>query len=170
MFNGAWFAGMEFVEWRAHSVWIPDRYIPGREATVFWGALDMRFKNNHPTGIFITTEMTNTSVTIKFWGTKQWDEIDTIIGEKRNVSQPEVIYNTDPDCHSQTGVIGFRITTYRTFFRDGVEVKRQAFNTSYRPSPSVVCSAKPTKKPSPSPTKTKKPTTSPSPSTSATPA
>lgn len=153
MFNAAWFAGMEFVEWRAHSVWIPDRYIPGREATVFWGALDMRFVNNHPTGIFITTEMTSTSMTVKFWGTKQWDKIDTIIGPKRNISQPRDIVSTDPDCNEQNGVFGFQITTYRTFYKGEVLIKEEPFNTSYRASPSVICQPEP----KPSPTKTVKP-------------
>lgn len=155
-FNAAWFAGVEFVEWRAHSVWIPDRYVPGREATVFWGALDMRWKNNHPTGIFITTKMTKTSITVQFWGTKQYDSIGTEFGPKRNISQAKNIENSDPACHAQNGVIGFRITTYRTFYNDGAEVKREPFNTSYRASPNVICTAG--SNPSPKPTKTKKPT------------
>jgi vancomycin resistance protein YoaR len=155
-FNAAWFAGVEFLEWRAHSVWIPDRYVPGREATVFWGALDMRWRNNHPTGIFITTKMTKTSITVQFWGTKQYDSIGTEFGPKRNISKPINIENSDPACHAQNGVIGFRITTYRTFYKDAAEVKREPFNTSYRASPNVICTAG--SNPKPKPTKTKTPT------------
>ena len=166
-FNAAWLAGVDFVEWRAHSVWIPDRYLPGREATVFWGALDLRWKNSHPTGIFITTKMTKTSITIKFWGTKQFDDIKTIYGPKRNVSSPVTIRNSDPDCHAQGGVIGFRITTYRIFYIDGVEVKREPFNTSYRASPNVLCVSDPA--PTPTRTKTKTPTASPSATSETTP-
>ena len=154
MFNGAFFSGMEFLEWRAHSIWIPDRYIPGREATVFWGALDMRFKNPHPTGVFITTYMTKTSITVKFWGTKQWDKIDSVLGEKRNISQARTIQNDQADCHEQNGVIGFQITVDRVFYTGDVEAKREPFNTTYRAAPEVVCTykAKPTKKPTPKPT------------------
>jgi vancomycin resistance protein YoaR len=172
MFNGAFFSGMQFLEWRAHSIWIPDRYVAGREATVFWGSLDMRFKNPAPTGVFITTYMSNTSVTVKFWGTKQWEKIESVSGEKRNISQSRVIENDQPDCHEQNAVIGFRITVERVFYKDGAEVKREPFNTTYRAAPEVKCTYKapPTKKPTPKPTKTtKKPTVTPSPSTSATP-
>lgn len=166
-FNAAFFSGMEFLEWRAHSIWIPDRYVPGREATVFWGSLDMRFRNPNKTGVFITTYMTKTSITVKFWGTKEWDKIDSIIGEKRNISQGRTIENNQPDCHEQDAVIGFRITVDRVFYKDDVEVKREPFNSSYRAAPAVICTykAKPTKKPTPKPTKTtKKPTVTPSPS------
>jgi vancomycin resistance protein YoaR len=154
MFNGAWFAGLKFLEWRAHSVYI-SRYPAGREATVFWGQLDMRFQNNHPTGIFITTSMTNTSMNVKFWGTKQWDEVSSISGPRTSESSYPVIVSKEESCSTQGGVNGFRITVYRTFENDGVEVKREAFTSSYRPTPQVYCGSKP--KPTVKPTKTKKP-------------
>jgi hypothetical protein len=109
---------------------------------------------------------------VKFWGTKQWEKIESVSGEKRNISQSRVIENDQPDCHEQNAVIGFRITVERVFYKDGAEVKREPFNTTYRAAPEVKCTYKapPTKKPTPKPTKTtKKPTVTPSPSTSATP-
>jgi hypothetical protein len=93
---------------------------------------------------------------VQFWGTKQYDSIGTEFGPKRNISQAKNIENSDPACHAQNGVIGFRITTYRTFFIDDAEVKREPFNTSYRASPNVICTAG--SNPTPKPTKTKKPT------------
>ena len=127
----------------------------------------MRFRNPNKTGVFITTYMTKTSITVKFWGTKEWDKIDSIIGEKRDITQGRTIENNQPDCHEQEAVIGFRITVQRVFYKGDVEVKREPFNSSYRAAPSVICTykAKPTKKPTPKPTKTtKKPTVTPSPS------
>src|SRR3546814_13086120 len=41
VFNAMFFAGYEDVEHRPHSFYI-DRYPVGREATVVWGALDLR--------------------------------------------------------------------------------------------------------------------------------
>ncbi|MEO8330732.1 MAG: VanW family protein, partial [Candidatus Nanopelagicales bacterium] len=45
MWHTAFFAGMTRVEQRAHGFWI-SRYLPGLEATVSWGNLDLRFRND----------------------------------------------------------------------------------------------------------------------------
>ena len=44
-FNAAFFAGLEDVEHKPHSFYI-DRYPMGREATVAWGSVDLRFRND----------------------------------------------------------------------------------------------------------------------------
>ena len=51
-FNATFFAGLEDVEHKPHSFYI-DRYPVGREATVAWGAVDLRFKNDTPYGVLI---------------------------------------------------------------------------------------------------------------------
>lgn len=170
MFNAAWFAGLKLVEHRAHSIYI-SRYEPGREATVSWGSLDMRFRNNLDNAILITTKLRPTSITVSFWGTKQWPRIGSEFGPWENQRPYPEIRSTDPDCHDQDGQPGFRITVWRTFFdASGVEVKREPYTTNYRPSPHVICvssgSAKPAspKPPRPRPTTTPKPTASPTPS------
>ena len=45
-FNAMFFAGLEDVEHKPHSFYI-DRYPVGREATVAWGAVDLRFTQRH---------------------------------------------------------------------------------------------------------------------------
>ena len=49
----AFFAGMTRIEQRAHGYWI-SRYLPGLEATVSWGNLDLKFRNDTPYGVLIT--------------------------------------------------------------------------------------------------------------------
>ena len=44
-FNAMFFAGLEDVEHKPHSFYI-DRYPVGREATVAWGSVDLRFRND----------------------------------------------------------------------------------------------------------------------------
>jgi hypothetical protein len=51
-FNAAYEAGMEDVEHRPHSEWF-SRYPAGREATIYTGVLDMRWKNTAPTGVLV---------------------------------------------------------------------------------------------------------------------
>ena len=52
LFNAMFFAGLEDVEHKPHSFYI-DRYPVGREATVAWGSLDLRFTNDTPHGVLI---------------------------------------------------------------------------------------------------------------------
>ena len=47
LYNAAYFAGMTDVTHKPHSFYI-SRYPPGREATVFEGAIDMKFRNDAP--------------------------------------------------------------------------------------------------------------------------
>ena len=174
MFNAAWFAGLKLVEHRAHSIYI-SRYPAGREATVSWGSFDMKFRNTLSHAILITTKLRRDSIAVSFWGTKEWEDIGSEFGPWTEQKPYPEIESADPVCHDQDGMPGFHITVWRTFFRDGLEVKREPYRTSYRPSPHVIClaNAKPSAKPSP--TRTPSPTpvaTSPAPtppSTSATP-
>lgn len=160
MFNAAWFGGLKFIEHRAHSIYI-SRYEPGREATVSWGSLDMKFKNNLDHAILITTRLRSTSITVNFWGTKEWPNIGSEFGPWTNQTPYTEVRSTDPLCHDQDGEPGFKITVWRTFFNaEGVEVKREPYSTTYRPSPHVICvtSNEPTPKPKPKPTPKPTPT------------
>jgi vancomycin resistance protein YoaR len=160
VWTAAFFAGMEPVQVRAHSIWI-SRYRPGLEATVSWGNFDMAFRNSSKSAVFITARTTKTSITISFWGTREYDDIRAESGEKRQVREFNTITGKGPDCLEQDGQIGFTISVDRVFVRSDVEVKKERFTTVYRPSPTVVCPKPPA--PSPSPTRTRAITPSPTP-------
>jgi vancomycin resistance protein YoaR len=144
MWTGAFFAGMEQVSTRAHSIYI-SRYQPGLEATVAWGLFDMQFRNNTENAVFITTKMTNTSLRVTFWGTREYDEIKAEFGPKTNIRPFSVIERkkkVKEGCMEQAGINGFNINVDRVFYKDGAEVKRETFTTSYRPAPEVKCGVK----------------------------
>lgn len=138
VWTAAFFAGMEKTDTRAHSLYI-SRYQPGLEATVAWGIFDMKFTNTSPNAVFITTKMTNTSMRVTFWGTKQFDEIKAEFGERTNIRKPQTIVNRTKKCTSQSGIEGFTITVNRVFIKDGVEVEREPMTTVYRAGPEIVC-------------------------------
>ncbi|HET7901302.1 MAG TPA: VanW family protein [Candidatus Nanopelagicales bacterium] len=167
--TAAFYAGLQRVHTQAHSIWIP-RYRAGLEATVAWGQFDMSFKNDTPHGVFITTIMTNTSITVQIWGTKVYDDIRAVSGPRYGqTATPATQYDATPTCHAQSGQPGFSIDVYRVFIKDGKEVKREKITTKYRPSPTVKCGVDPAKaSPSPSASGTASPTGTPSktPSTS----
>ena len=171
--NAAWFGGLDLVAHMAHSFYI-SRYPAGREATVAWPKVDMRFRNNFETPIMIDASYTNSTLTVSIYGKKKY-EIETITGPYRNIKEFEILDDDSPTCIHQDGVEGFDITVTRVVKLNGVEVKREPFNTHYIPEDRVTCTnpeavfgnptpvPKPKEKVTPTPT----PTASATPSTSA---
>jgi vancomycin resistance protein YoaR len=165
VWTAAFYAGLQRVQTQAHSIWIP-RYRAGLEATVAWGSFDMKFRNDTPHAVYITTIMKNTSLTVQMWGTKVYDEIRAVSSPRYDVVPPSTTrYDPTPTCHAQTGEQGFSIDVYRVFVKAGAEVKREKITTRYRPSPSVVCKPDPA---SASPTPAATASTTPTPSASVT--
>jgi uncharacterized membrane protein YgcG len=67
LYNAIFFAGLEDVEHRPHSMYF-SRYPMGREATVAWPGPDVKFKNDTAYPLTIDTSYTSTSVTVKIIG------------------------------------------------------------------------------------------------------
>src|SRR5690606_8421626 len=93
LFNAMFFAGLEDVEHKPHSFYI-DRYPLGREATVAWGAIDLRFENDTPHGVLIyanvkpSTPSSQGVVTVSMYSTKYWD-ITTTTSDRYNFTEEE---------------------------------------------------------------------------------
>ncbi|MFF5369883.1 VanW family protein [Streptomyces sp. NPDC013187] len=138
VYNALFFAGVKPVEHGAHSFYI-ERYPEGREATVAWGSLDLRFTNDSGKAIYIQAESTDTSVTVSFLGTRKYDEIKSVTGPRTEVKQPEKKVRDDKECVPQTPLEGFDVTVERVFYDDGEEVKREPYRTHYTPRDEIVC-------------------------------
>ncbi len=80
--NAAWFAGVELVEFQPHSLYFA-QYPVGRESTMSGNTLDVVFENDSPYGILVTTDHSDTHVTVSFWST-EWAEVDTWTGQPTN--------------------------------------------------------------------------------------
>jgi vancomycin resistance protein YoaR len=145
-FNAAFFAGLEDVEHKPHSFYI-DRYPVGREATVAWGSVDLKFKNTTPYGVYIqasvdrSTPSTQGAMHVSMYSTKYWD-IKAGQSARYNVTQPKTRRLKGPECVPNEGYGGFDIDVYRTFYRVGSTKPdhRETLHTHYTPSDSVVCS------------------------------
>lgn len=138
MFNAMFFAGVKPVEYGAHSFYI-ERYPEGREATVAWGTLDLRWTNDLDHALYIRAESTGTSVTITFLGTKKYDEIRATQGPRTNIKQPATRTGSGPKCEVQTPLEGFDVVVGRVFVQDGRQVRREDFKTHYTPRDKVTC-------------------------------
>ncbi|WP_329047695.1 VanW family protein [Streptomyces violaceus] len=138
IYNALFFAGVKPVEHGAHSFYI-ERYPEGREATVAWGSLDLRFTNDSGKAIYIQAESTDTSVTVSFLGTREYDEIKSVKGPRTEVKKPSKKVSHDKECVPQTPLEGFDVTVERVFYSDGREVKREPYRTHYTPRDEIVC-------------------------------
>ncbi|MFG2873611.1 VanW family protein [Streptomyces sp. NPDC048337] len=138
MYNAVFFAGLKPVEHGAHSFYI-ERYPEGREATVAWGSLDLRWLNDSGHPVYVRAESTDTSLTITLLGTKKYDEIRATKGPRTHVTPPAKHTGTGPTCEVQTPLEGFDVTVGRVFVKDGREVKREEYATHYTPRDEVTC-------------------------------
>ncbi|QWZ08519.1 VanW family protein [Nocardioides panacis] len=145
-FNAAFFAGLEDVEHKPHSFYI-DRYPVGREATVAWGAVDLRFRNTTPYGVYVRASVDPSSPSrqgamhVSMYSTKYWD-IKAEQSARYNETAPETRQLSGPECVPNTGYGGFDIDVYRLFYKAGSSKldHRETMHTRYTPSDSVVCS------------------------------
>ncbi|MGH8915435.1 MAG: VanW family protein [Acidimicrobiia bacterium] len=69
IFNAAYFAGMDFEEYRSHSIYF-SRYPYGREATISSPAPDLAMTNTTEYPILIWTSYTDQSITVSMYSTK----------------------------------------------------------------------------------------------------
>lgn len=72
LFNAAFFAGLDFGEYQAHSIYF-SRYPYGREATLSWPHPDLQIVNTTPYGILIWPSYTDTSITVTLYSTRYVD-------------------------------------------------------------------------------------------------
>lgn len=137
MFNAVFFGGFEDVYHKPHSYYI-SRYPPGREATVSSPSPDLKWRNDSPYGVLVTTSYTEKSITVTFWSTKRWD-VESITGERYRYRSFRTEYDYSATCEPTSGVPGFDIDVWRVFKKDGQEVRREKFHTRYLPEPRFVC-------------------------------
>jgi vancomycin resistance protein YoaR len=140
MFNAVFFAGLEDVHHKPHSFYI-SRYPAGREATVYEGVIDLQWRNDGDTGVYVDTSWSPGSITVTFYGTKRY-EIEAIEGPRTNHREPAVQDKVDDgNCTPQSGVPGFDVTVTR-IFRDlgtGAEIRRENFQTHYAAEAVIHC-------------------------------
>ena len=142
MFNAAYFAGFEDVEHRPHSYWF-SRYPEGREATIYEGVLDVKWRNTTPYGALLNSYVKGGRLYVEVWGTKHF-EVETIKSPRSRVTPPTTRYNTQSGCTPQSaGNPGFEVTNTRILRLDGEEVERTSYTWRYNPQDAIVCGPEP---------------------------
>jgi hypothetical protein len=117
LFNAAFFAGLPILEHKPHSFYIP-RYPAGRESTVYYGAIDVKVRNNTDSGLLVRTRSTPGSVTVELYGDNGGRRVTSTAGPRRPRADG-----------------GFRIDVVRTTTGGDGRGGRRVFSTSYDPVP-----------------------------------
>ena len=143
-FNAMFFAGLKDVEHKPHGLFI-DRYPAGREATVAWPSLDLKFQNDTKYGVLVQayivkgTPSHRGSITVRMWSTKTYDKVVATSPNKSNFTTGRDIKDDSKDCEPTSPVRGFNVQYQRLFYQNGSVVRRENFSWRYAPTNRVIC-------------------------------
>lgn len=169
------YADLGIVERHNHSLEVS--YVPlGMDATVAWNSLDFKFKNTTNYPIKIVCSAGGGNVSVKIVGTKEDKSKSIKIITERTSYTPyttkEVLDNTlapGAKITESNGFNGSSVNTYKIYYENGKEVKREKLGTSvYRMAEKVLRVGPPaatvTPKPTEAPVVTQNPQTTVEPS------
>jgi vancomycin resistance protein YoaR len=156
VFNAVFFGGYRDVEHSPHRFYI-SRYPMGREATINYPSIDLKFRNDTTHGVLIRTGYSSTSITVTFYGD---NDGRTVREENREVTHTEPITDQlvtcpvekptdDPgnDCAEltalqrktvQTGETGYDVAFDRVIDQAGEPERRQRYHVHYPMLPNKV--------------------------------
>ncbi len=143
-FNAMFFAGLKDVEHKPHGLFI-DRYPAGREATVAWPSLDLKFQNDTKYGVLVQayivkgTPTSRGSITVRMWSTETYDKVAATAPIKSNFTTGREIKDDSKDCEPTSPVQGFDVRYQRLFYENGSVVHRENFSWRYAPTNQVTC-------------------------------
>lgn len=145
LYNAAFFAGFKDIEHKPHSLYF-DRYPAGRESTIYYGSLDMRFQNDTEFPAIIrgyinpSSSGNKGSLTFEIWSKPTYDKIvSTDIVKSDFYSGTTRTITGDPTCEPQAPIRGFTASWKRLFYRDGEVVRQESYSWKYNAGDRIVC-------------------------------
>jgi vancomycin resistance protein YoaR len=143
-FNAAFFSGVELDQWQAHSFYI-SRYPQGREATLSYPELDVRFTNNTGGVIIVRASYTASSITVSLYGQPIASQVSASHGEPYDRRSPTTEERRTSDLPSgerrtvqSPGSDGFRVQVVRRVELLEGGTDEQTITTTYRPQNGIV--------------------------------
>jgi len=143
-YNAMFFAGLKDVFHKPHGLFI-DRYPAGREATVAWPGVDLKFQNDTKYGVLVQayivkgTPSRKGSITVKMWSTKTYDKVVATSPVKSNFTNGREVTDDSSKCEPSSPVPGFDVRYRRLFYKDGSIIRRENFFWRYAPTDKVTC-------------------------------
>ena len=125
----------------------PVSYVPlGQDATVAYGLLDLKIKNNRDFPIMLAGRVEDDSVTLSLFGAKKESTRNVeIVTEDVEIIPPSLLEHPDPNLAKghrrqvQKGEEGYKVKVYRLVFEGGEEKNRELISTDiYQPVNEIV--------------------------------
>lgn len=143
LFNAVFFGGYEDVSHRPHTIYI-SRYPMGREATVNYPTLDLKFRNDSDHGVLIRTSYTASSITVRLYGDKEGKVVraegPNVLAERpietQYIDWPLLPLGEEEEV--EHGYTGYDVEVFRIIERPGRPEERQRFFWRYRMMPRKV--------------------------------
>ena len=144
LYNCILLANLDIIERSSHS--LPVSYVPiGRDATVVYDAIDMQFRNNTDSYLYIKSYISGGQLTIKIYGNTNFKRDVTVSSWITQEIEPQVVYETDAslpkgvEVVKQEGSKGFIATAERVVRYKGVVAKREILPSSdYNPINKII--------------------------------
>lgn len=140
LYNAVVYANLDIVSRANHS--LPVGYVPvSRDATVYYGGVDFKFKNNRKYPIKVVATTSGSSITVEIFGRKENEDYEVVIESWVTSSIPYSVKYTDNPSLSQgtervitKGSNGYRSVAYKILKRNGQEVSRTLLSSdTYSP-------------------------------------
>ena len=130
LYNAALLTNLDITE--RHNHYFLTSYVPaGRDATVSWGSVDFKFKNNRKYPIKIVSKVEDGVATVSIYGIKQEDDNTVLIDSKvTSVIPKKVEYvKKSSGVSERSGEDGATSETYKTLLKNGVIVSKTLIST-----------------------------------------
>ncbi len=138
LYQAALKSDMEITSRRNHG--LPVSYVPmGQDATVSYGYIDLKFKNNKKYPIYIEGFVSGGEVYIKLYSKKTDNIHINLKSEILEVIEPEMQIKKDGSMYlserkiSKSGSRGYRVETYKVYLQEGGEIKKELVSRDYYP-------------------------------------
>jgi len=124
VFNAAFVAGLPITARTNHALYI-SHYPLGRDATVDYPDVDLKFVNDTGHWLLLRTWVSSDSLTVALYGTPQHRRVDSVTQPLRVVSPPPVVKTDDP-----TLEVGQTIVTDPGLPAEATSVERKVYSAS----------------------------------------
>ena len=158
VFNAAWEAGLKIVERNPHSLYI-SRYQTGRDATVNYPDLDLKFVNDTPKWIYVAGGSGGSGITVSIYGGGPERRVESGTGTLRVTGPAPIRRVKDPtlpkgktEVEEEGSPARATSVTRKVYDAQGNLLHDETWNTSYRGEYRVIrVGTKPPPKPEPKP-------------------
>ena len=143
VFNAAWEAGLRITERNPHALYI-SRYQLGRDATVYWPSLDLKFVNDTKRWVLVKGFAEYDGIVVSIYGGED-RRVDSSEGTMEITGPVVVEREKDPTLPrgervvEEEGTPPSKTSVTRTIYdRNGAELRTETWNTSYKSHARVV--------------------------------